>query len=172
MYEQRDLVNTNHILSSLTPQKERPSLGSFISDSINDYKQSTRIQPLHYRPGASSFVSPKTIKNPLTPAAVGTMNILKGERNASVRQSGTSTNHQNRDNNAAVYIQTLNGLQQNIKPEEIIKTMEDHRGFWAGNVIQKKEAPPSLGGAFARRLDLQGQWQEKFYKGGAVRVRD
>jgi hypothetical protein len=107
MHEQRDLVNTNHILSSLTPQKERPSLGSFISENLNDYKESTRIQPLHYRPGASTFASPKMMKNPLTPAAAATMNILKGERNASVRQSGT-TNHQNRDQ--AMYIQTLNGL--------------------------------------------------------------
>lgn len=32
MNEKRDLVNTNHILSSLTPQKERPSLGSFASE--------------------------------------------------------------------------------------------------------------------------------------------
>jgi len=90
MHGQRDLVNTNHILSSLTPQKERPALSSFVSEGTNDYHQ-TKIQPLHYRPGAgsSSFVSPKLLKNPLTPAAKETMNILKSDRNASVRQSGT-----------------------------------------------------------------------------------
>ncbi len=87
MNEKRELVNTNHILSSLTPQKERPSLGSFASEG--DYNQGTRIQPLHYRPGASSFVSPKLMKNPLTPVARETMNILKSDRNGSVRQSGT-----------------------------------------------------------------------------------
>ena len=88
MNENRDVVNTNHILSSLTPQKERPSINSFASEG--DYNQgTTRIQPLHYRPGASSFVSPKLMKNPLTPVARETMNILKSDRNGSVRQSGT-----------------------------------------------------------------------------------
>ena len=56
----------------------------------------------------------------------------------------------------------MNGLQQNIRPEEILKNMEDVRGFWAGSAVQKKDQPPGLGGAFARRLDLQGKWQEKF----------
>jgi hypothetical protein len=106
-------------------------------------------------------------KNPLTPAARETMNILKTDRNGSMRQSGT--HQQTRDN--GIYLQTLNGLQQNIRPEEILRNMEDLKGFWAGNVIQKKEQIPGLNGAFARRLDIQGHWQEKYYKNGVTRVR-
>ncbi len=47
--------------------------------------------------------------------------------------------------------------------------MEDLQGFWGGNQILKKQAPPGLGGAFARRLDLQGRWQEIYNHGGAIR---
>ena len=87
MHENRDLVNTNHILSSMTPKRDRPSLSSFISDGTNDNKM--HIQPLHYRPGAKGLISPKFNKNPLTPAARDTVDILKADRNASIRGSGT-----------------------------------------------------------------------------------
>lgn len=54
-----------------------------------------------------------------------------------------------------MYLSTLNGLQQNIKPEDLLKTIKENQGFWAGNTIKKfkAEEEESPSGNFARKKD-------------------
>jgi len=71
-----------------------------------------------------------------------------------------------------VYLTTLNGIKQQIKPDELFSSFRETKGFWAGMCMRKperdyQEAPAA--GAFARLSDTQHQWEEQYFKRGICR---
>jgi hypothetical protein len=57
------------------------------------------------------------------------------------------------------FLTTLNGVQQSVRPEEILKNIEENNGFWGGNVMSKKHVAEGPSGTFARKRDIQSNWQ-------------
>ena len=110
----------------------------------------------------SAFSTPKMASSKFQAPFADSYNFKTAEKLAAVSKAKAS---------GPQYLGTLNGVQQSIRPEQILRNIEENTGFWGGNVITKRNVAEGPSGAFARKRDNQSVWENQYYKGGICRYK-
>lgn len=166
----------SHSLVNVSPLNDKKDFKSDFNSvykqnfiDMNDKRELVNTNTLLQNSKANTFETPKMASAKATaPFADFYRQPLSTEKNQYVTRPASK----NRGSANSQFLTTLNGLQQIVRPEEIIKNIEDNSGFWGGNVMSKRQVAEGPSGTFARKRDNHSVWENMYYKSGICRYKE